>query len=166
MKSSPSIWHLLHNVKSMVKSSPIFVTFIVSMKFTGVTHHCEIVVSTWFHFSVFFHLIQFWTDKKSWMVASFISVFLCFGPTFIFSSSKSGKSALFYKMIMFYSIPLQLRFPQASYFCSCNILNWVKKKTWVKLFSSFSPQLRRVKILSLLIMDRWVFCLIWKENNE
>ena len=33
MKSSPSIWHLLHNVKSMVKILSIFVAFLENMNF-------------------------------------------------------------------------------------------------------------------------------------
>ena len=35
MKSSPSIWHLLHNVKSTVNISSIFVAFLENMNFTG-----------------------------------------------------------------------------------------------------------------------------------
>ena len=35
MKSSPSIWHLLHNVKSMVKISSIFVAFLENMSFNN-----------------------------------------------------------------------------------------------------------------------------------
>ena len=31
MKSSPSIWHLLHNVKSKVKISLIFMAFLENM---------------------------------------------------------------------------------------------------------------------------------------
>ena len=34
MKSSLSIWHLLHNVKSAVKISSIFVAFLDNMNFT------------------------------------------------------------------------------------------------------------------------------------
>ena len=34
MKSSPSIWRLLHNVKSAVKISSIFVAFLENMNFT------------------------------------------------------------------------------------------------------------------------------------
>ena len=33
MKSSPSIWHLLHNVKLTVKISSIFVAFLENMNF-------------------------------------------------------------------------------------------------------------------------------------
>ena len=33
MKSSPSIWHLLHNVKSKVKISSIFVAFLENTNF-------------------------------------------------------------------------------------------------------------------------------------
>ena len=33
MKSSPSIWHLLHNIKSTVKISSIFVDFLENMNF-------------------------------------------------------------------------------------------------------------------------------------
>ena len=33
-KSSPPIWHVLHNVKSMVKISSIFVAFLENMNFT------------------------------------------------------------------------------------------------------------------------------------
>ena len=33
-KSSPSIWHLLHNVKSRVKILSIFVAFLENMNFT------------------------------------------------------------------------------------------------------------------------------------
>ena len=33
MKSSPSIWHLLHNVKLTVKISSIFVVFLEHMNF-------------------------------------------------------------------------------------------------------------------------------------
>ena len=33
MKSSPLIWHLLHNVKSLVKILPIFVAFLAYMNF-------------------------------------------------------------------------------------------------------------------------------------
>ena len=33
MKSSPSIWHLLHSVKSTVKISSIFVAFLENMNF-------------------------------------------------------------------------------------------------------------------------------------
>ena len=35
MKSSPSIWHLLHNVKSTVKISSIFVAFFENMNFNN-----------------------------------------------------------------------------------------------------------------------------------
>ena len=35
MKSSPPIWHLLHNVKSMVKILSIFVAFLKNMNFNG-----------------------------------------------------------------------------------------------------------------------------------
>ena len=34
-KSSPSIWHLLHNIKSTVKISSIFVAFLENMNFKG-----------------------------------------------------------------------------------------------------------------------------------
>ena len=34
MKSSPLIWHLLHNVKSTVNISPVFVAFLENMNFT------------------------------------------------------------------------------------------------------------------------------------
>ena len=34
-KSSPSIWHLLHNVKSTVKISSIFVAFLENMNFNS-----------------------------------------------------------------------------------------------------------------------------------
>ena len=34
MKSSPSIWHLLHSVKSKVKISSIFVVFLENLNFT------------------------------------------------------------------------------------------------------------------------------------
>ena len=34
-KSSPSIWHLLHNVKSTVKISSIFAAFLENMNFTN-----------------------------------------------------------------------------------------------------------------------------------
>ena len=33
MKPSPPIWHLLHNIKSMVKISSIFVAFLENMNF-------------------------------------------------------------------------------------------------------------------------------------
>ena len=35
MKSSPSIWRLLHNVKSTVKITSIFVAFLENMNFKG-----------------------------------------------------------------------------------------------------------------------------------
>ena len=35
MKSSPSIWHLLHNVKFTLKISSIFVAFLENMNFNG-----------------------------------------------------------------------------------------------------------------------------------
>ena len=37
MKSSPSIWHLLHNVKSTVKISSIFVAFLENMNFKNLS---------------------------------------------------------------------------------------------------------------------------------
>ena len=37
MKSLPSIWHLLHNVKSTVKISSIFVAFLENMNFSKPT---------------------------------------------------------------------------------------------------------------------------------
>ena len=36
MKSSPSIWHLLHNVKFTLKISSIFVAFLENMNFNKV----------------------------------------------------------------------------------------------------------------------------------
>ena len=39
MKSSPAIWHLLYNVKSMVKISSIFVAFLENMDFMKVARH-------------------------------------------------------------------------------------------------------------------------------
>ena len=43
MKYSPPIWHLLHNVKSMVKISSIFVAFLENLSFTDLAK--EVVAS-------------------------------------------------------------------------------------------------------------------------
>ena len=54
MKSSPTIWHLLHNVKSTVKISSICVAFLKNMNFTNLCNRVFLVLwgSLYFkHFS-------------------------------------------------------------------------------------------------------------------
>ena len=47
-KSSPSIWHLLHSVKSTVKILPIFVSFLENMNFKRILERCGIQTSSLF----------------------------------------------------------------------------------------------------------------------
>ena len=49
MKSSLSIWHLLHNVKLMVKISSIFVTFLENMNFKILTR--KMLLGVWSNFN-------------------------------------------------------------------------------------------------------------------
>ena len=42
-KSSPSIWHLLHSVKSTVKISSIFVAFLENMNLINTVYQCQLL---------------------------------------------------------------------------------------------------------------------------
>ena len=61
-KSSPSIWHLLHNDKSTVKISSIFVAFLETMNFSRLFRSLVFYETV---ATIFRQVFSFHTKKKS-----------------------------------------------------------------------------------------------------